>query len=145
MSISQHIGAALVAVTFVGTPVYWLTDREVPVEIIEARVLNPNVAIDQDLLVYYEVDRHRVCPTIAQRTVYDGAGVEIKYMPDIRAAFGPEGRDKSTFRLHIPPGASPGTARYRVVVSYFCNPMHRLFPLTVIRPVLYFTITEPKA
>lgn len=142
MSIGQNIAAAIFAVTVAGTPVYWVLDRQPPVEVFSTKVLTPTVMQGGDLLISYDFDRKRVCNTTVQRSLFDGANVEFDYVPDTRDAFGPIQHDTTVSKVQIPTGASPGPARFRSVVSYRCNPLHWWFPVIVVTADQSFEITE---
>lgn len=45
----------------------------------------------------------------------------------------------------VPDHAPLGEAAYHVQASFFCNPLHRLIPITVNYPVIKFQITERQA
>lgn len=140
---TQHIAAAIAAVTFVGTAAVWATDRDPPVTINEVKVLTPIVQQDGDFIISYDLERQQVCQTEAQRTIFDGANVEIDYLPDRREAFGPVTKhDVKSVKVHVPLSATPGTARYRVVAVYRCNPLHQIWPIVRVLVDQYFTIIE---
>jgi len=65
------------------------------------------------------------CP---QRIIFDGETIRFDLGTQSRALSGPVGTDAYVQPIRVPGGASPGPARYRVIIN--CNPLHRIWPLT---------------
>lgn len=140
MSVTQHLGAAVTAVIIGFAAVLPLSQREAPISIDNETILTPVVAPGEALAIQFTVDRHQVCPTTAYVTIFDGGGIEWKIEPDERPAFGPPGVETKIVRYVIPPGATPGPARYRLVLDFRCNWTHYIAPVVLSPPDLPFVI-----
>lgn len=144
MSITQHVGAAVLAIVIGFGAVLPASQRAAPISIDEATVLTPMVMPGDSLAVQFTVDRSKVCPTTAYVTIFDGGGIEWRVEPDERPAFGPAGVETKTVRYVVPPGATPGRGRYRLVLDFRCNWTHYLAPVTLSLPDLPFIIGDPQ-
>lgn len=117
----------------------WVNDRAPPVETIRQEALN-SPKPGEELVVLYEVVRTRQCAAMIERTIFDGQNGR-HLLPDIgRLAAGPIGRQEYQVKPRIPENAEPGPSRYRVTISYKCNPLHVVWPITVLAADVMFTI-----
>lgn len=121
----------------------WVNDRSPPVETIRQEALN-SPQPGEDLIVQYEVVRTRLCSAMIERTIFDGQNGR-HLLPDVdRLAAGPIGRQTYQVSPLVPKSAAPGPARYRVTIAYKCNPLHTVWPITVLAADVMFTIS-PKS
>lgn len=137
--IGQHLLAGVAVIGLMGAPIWWASDRDPPVDF-TISILNPTVAPGDLLHVEYVIDRKRVCEARAVRTIYDGAGVETRFIPDERSAFGNVGPDYRVIELKVPETAAVGIGRYRLASTFVCNPLHKIWPITVVYPDVTFSI-----
>lgn len=110
----------------------WIADREPPVASTVQQVVNEPIRPGAELLVRYTVVRYRSCASQVDRLLSDAQGV--RYVLDdleFKAAPGPLGEATYTSPVPIPRTFGQGVGRYRVSVTYICNPVHRLWPITV--------------
>jgi len=109
---------------------FWVIDRNPPSTVIRATVATSDVKPGGDLQVAYEIVRYRSCRTTINRFLIDSTQARFT-LDDLRLAGapGPLGRDWYITTLPIPLNFAPGKARYRVVSSYVCNPIHLISPI----------------
>ena len=139
--ISQHIAGAAIGIFLIGGLIgVPLTDRQPAAEVLSMVILNPSVRPGDMLRTEIIVDRKRVCDTEVTRTIYDGANIEIRFLPDERQTFGPLGIDRRVVEVQVPASAKPGLARYRVTSTFRCNVLHRVWPITIAYDDIPFTI-----
>lgn len=143
MSASQHLAGIAVAVVLGVAAVLPASQRDAPVSIEAAEITTPTVEPGHDLRIRYTVHRDKICRTTSYVTIFDGADVEWRIEPVSRAAIGPLGGEIYVVRHTIPMGATPGHARYRLVLDFICNWTHRIVPVTTIMPDLGFEIGDP--
>lgn len=120
----------------------WIVDRNPP----GAYIGIPKVLYDNEIkqgsniIVQYEVYRYRSCPLKVERVMYDGMGIRYS-LPDYDlASAGDMGPQTLRVKVNIPYGMEKGKSEYRVMVSYYCNPLHYIWPIVVIAPIAYFEI-----
>lgn len=115
-----------------GTLGVWIGDREPPTAIISARALGP-VAPGEVARIEYRVHRYRSCPYRIDRVLLDADGVRLPLADqDFAAAPGPLGDDTYIALVPIPRIVAQGVVRYRSILSYTCNAVHRLFAPVVV-------------
>jgi len=120
----------------------WAGDRNPATDSLLAEARPPDVEPGGLLHVAYEFRRYRLCPRDTQRTIFDGRTVRFDLGTQSRPLSGPVGKDAYVQPVQVPETASPGPARYRVIITDYCNPLHRIWPLKKVIDVP-FTIVPP--
>jgi hypothetical protein len=112
---------------------YWSADREDPVTIESIRALTSSVAAGGKVEIQMRVDRHRSCHLHVEHLLVDARG-QRQILPDLDfdALPGPLGADTFSDLYEVPATFAPGTACYRRISSYVCNPIQRYFAPIVI-------------
>lgn len=128
------VGSALLAL--------WVGDRNPATDSLLAEARPPDVEPGGLLHVAYEFRRYRLCPRDTQRIIFDGKTVRFDLGTQSRPLSGPVGKDAYVQPIQVPETASPGPARYRVIILDYCNPLHRIWPLKKVIDVP-FTIVPP--
>lgn len=121
----------MATVAFVGGYFGWIaSDREVPVAVISMSAATEQVQPGGVFRAHYRFIRTRSCGTHVERLLFDGGGQRF-VLPDLDFAPGtlPIGEDIVFVPAAVPPGALPGTATYRTVNCYVCNPSHLMWPI----------------
>lgn len=121
----------------------WAGDRNPATESLLAEARPPEVPPGGELRVAYEYRRYRLCPRETQRTIFDGQSVRFDLGTQTRPISGPVGNDSYIQPVLVPAAAAPGPARYRVLILDYCNPLHRIWPLTKVIEIP-FTIVAPR-
>lgn len=125
----------------------WMTwcalDRDLPVEAEAVDAAPVIVAAGQTVDVTFRVERRRVCSSRGESVIIDAAGIRWPFEPTPwRVIDDKLGADKIVARFTVPPRASPGVARYRLVYYQRCpfNPVHMLWPIIDITTDVTFEI-----
>lgn len=121
----------------------WSADREPPVHILRANVLNQTVKPGEDLRIQYTVQRVRSCHTHIDRILYDSTNMR-RDLDDVDFSASPISNGESTYIMGvaIPRNFAQGPARYRTIATYSCNPLQRNFyPIVVTNDDIEFTIS----
>lgn len=142
--LTNHIIGAVLAVSVAAPVVYSVSDREPCTRILSTRVVTPEVRPGHEFVIAYELQRAAVCHTTAQRIIFDGANVEHTYEADERDAFGPAVAETKAISVTVPAGATPGPARYRLILSFEKNWFQSIRPVVTIQPDVRFTILPPE-
>lgn len=114
---------------------YWTFDRREPVEQLINEIEAP-VRPGDSALVRSKVVRYRGCYTRFERYLFDGEGV--RYAMDVMEFMrvgdnAVDGKpDEFRQRIPVPPSARPGRGSIRFVVSWSCNPVQTVWPVTRI-------------
>lgn len=140
-------GAAGVALAFAFVGAYTVTsiilDRDPPVVFDEGVALTPDVQQGGVLEVRFIGTRKRICPTAGSRVITDSDGAQhIPSSFTVGEWQFSKGREIYTGTITIPFAASVGKARFDLKFIYACNALHKLFPIEVPSPPVYFNITE---
>lgn len=113
----------------------WSFDRREPVEQLVNEIEGP-VKAGENAMVHSKVVRWRGCFTRFERYVYDGEGVryametmEFTRVGDTEHDGKP---DEFKQRIPVPPSARPGKGSIRFVISWSCNPVQSVWPVTRI-------------
>lgn len=120
-----------------------LGDREPPIRVYSADILNTRVERGGTLRIMYRVNRLRSCHASADRILRDSANPpNRKPIEDIEIKPGadPTGDDLYVSTVELPEILVPGPATYTTVASYRCNLMHYIWPITTPPRVMHFTI-----
>lgn len=138
-----NIIITFITLSLAATLGYWTQDRRPPTRIMEVRALTEVVRPGGNVLIYYEVERERGCHVHVEQIIFDSQRRRIAAPDeDYTGAPGPARQDTFALSVSIPTNVSEGTARYRAIRSYYCNPIHRWFdwPIVVVTPDITFTI-----
>jgi len=119
----------------------WAASREPPSVILRVEVVTPRVPPGGTLEARYTVLRKDLCQTTIERSLTDSAGTR-HLMPSQFFSIepGPIGDDVYVSPAAVPIDAAPGPARYQVIASYSCNPLHVFWPIVEVMPAVVFTI-----
>ncbi|SHF03487.1 hypothetical protein SAMN02745157_1484 [Kaistia soli DSM 19436] len=120
----------------------WAGDRNPATESLLAEARPPDVLPGGQLHIAYEFRRYRLCPRETQRTIFDGQNIRFDLGTQMRALSGPVGADSYVQPITVPPAAAPGPARYRVMIYDYCNPLHRLWPLSKVIEIPFTILPE---
>lgn len=130
----------------------WLTlcalDKELPLEVTGIKAAPPVVGVGQPVFVTFEVVRRKVCFTRGESAVIDAAGVRWPFDPTPwRVVSDRLGPDTATIRFVIPPNATPGPAKFRLVYYQRCalNPFQFVWPLVDVADEARFDIVSAVA
>lgn len=138
-----HALAATFSAVFIAAPAIMLLDRRDPITI-EAISLMPNIALAGDTLTmrwratvhrsgcsgvvirrYISSIDHVIRETVGMTTVFRGAAERVE---DFEIQF------------NVPNNLGPGPYTYEPVVSRWCNPIQRLWPIVTYQPPVAFTV-----
>lgn len=134
---------AFLALAF-GSVGFYISDRTPPTNVYSAEVKTQSVAPGGMLEIEYKVTRSRSCATKVERFLYDSRRVRhILQDLEFEAAPGPLGNDGYTSVLPIPTHFARGAGSYRAVTTYKCNPIHSLWPITVLTADVTFDVVGP--
>jgi hypothetical protein len=123
----------------------WAADRTIPVRRTARVVVMGDAHPGGKLLLRWKVTRDRSCASTKQEVIVESnTGVRWPLPQQLRllAAPGPVGvRDVFVTQTELPEEIEPGPALLRVVLTYECNPIHKLVPITDIVPDVPFLIS----
>jgi hypothetical protein len=123
-----------VAVCFgAGVLGHWVSERELPTHVLEARNFNGPVRVGETLHVTMSVLREEACAFNVDRIITDSSGT-VFTLPDLNynAPLGPMGHVKVDSLVPMPTNVAPGHAIYRMMFAYRCNPTHWIWPVTSV-------------
>jgi hypothetical protein len=117
--------------TIFGVVGLWIGDREAPTRITEAKVENSPVKRNGEFVVVFNAFRIKDCASRVERSMFDAQRVRYTYEDlHFENSPGPIGvPDEYRVRLRVPEGSARGEARFRSQALYYCNPLHRLWPI----------------
>lgn len=131
---------------FAGLFGMWAGDRIPPIRIESVTVLTDSVPPGGELRIRYVVSRDRPCNTRVQKMISDSTGkFETSDEQDILSVLRPLGNDAYISSSIIPKNFATGRANYRSARKYECNPLHVLWPITVLVADAHFQIEGPVA
>ena len=124
---------------------YWAADRVPPTDIISHRIITPKVRPGEDFKIQYTAYRRVSCHSEFQRVYRDGDGTRFTEPPvNILVSPAPLGHDEYITATPISVKAAPGNASFRAITIYICNPIHKIWPIIQIMPIIEFEIAgEP--
>lgn len=121
----------------------WLGDREPPTVSAKLEPVVLRVPPGGNLNVRYSVYRTRSCPLRVERLLIDSQNVRyVLPATEFSAAPGPLGEDSYISMVPLPQGISEGTAHYRAITIYKCNPLHSIWPIVVTAPDVEFYVVR---
>lgn len=141
--------APMVALIIIAPIMWWIADRDPPYTL-RAGEPTPNPAQSgDDVHVLWTIDVTRTgCAGQFQRILIDSSKIVWTFQP-WRSSFAnlPLGsfRTHSLTGLMIPKGVAPGPAKIFTVTIFECNPIHKLWPVSIHQPVLQLEIKETPA
>lgn len=123
----------------------WTIDREPPVDILEATPHPRRVRPGDPIRAHFELFRKRSCAGHQDRWITDSLNVRFE-LPDSDFRQSPEPIGNTTFGFlaHVSPFASPGPAHLYILFTYYCNPLHWIFPVELPRVIIPFEILPEK-
>lgn len=119
-----------------GVLVYWAAERTPPIELVHM----PSVAGKRGDVIRFmpivERDVGRDCDVVAQHTLIDGSGFAIALPPIQLDSWMVRQREHHLpgvvpIEIPVPTRASPGLGSYEAVITYTCNPVHKVWPIKV--------------
>lgn len=135
MPIAQVLIATIIAGT--GLYLYWINEPAPSVSY-ERRVLTPIVEPGGSLVIKNRVHRTKSCYTKVHRDVVDVTGRVASFERDW--ALRPVGWDSIDYEVKIPDDMTPGAAKLKVTVFWYCNPLQRWWPSSEDQEVVDFDI-----
>lgn len=124
-----------------GTLGFYVIDRDPPTVLLRTEVMFKPVRPGDDLRIKYHVTRFRSCEALIDRTLFDADSVRV-VLDDLAfsGAPGPLGESSYVAVIPLPRNFAQGQGQYRVVTRYVCNPLHRLWPIIVENPPVWFEV-----
>lgn len=122
-----------------------LMDRTPPSSITQMYPSATRLHPGDEIEIHYFVMRHAVAEQKADPYLFDASGVRWEYpTTGFRVVNDDLGPDAFRVRKMIPAAATPGRARYRVVMYYRrpFNPIHWVWPVVVVPDDLEFEIVK---
>lgn len=122
-----------------GQALYWGLDRSPPFELLHYRVTpaRPGEAIVVRASVQRDLTRH--CSVMYSRHFFDAGGIRYDLTLGDMLMNAPALDDlnrrmpnEMIFSIATPPSATPGKGAIVTALDYVCNPLHRLYPITLI-------------
>jgi hypothetical protein len=138
-----NIAIAFIAMTISAVAGFWFQDREWPIRDLRVDAMTPVAKPGEAVKIRHHFIRQRTCHVQLEQFVFDGEGVRhIAPTEDYLAAPGGPGEEDFATLVRLPPEASEGTARYRAVRLYYCNPIHHWlsWPIVVVSGDVRFQI-----
>jgi uncharacterized Fe-S cluster protein YjdI len=111
---------------------WWVNDREPPTEFHRVEAIPYDVVEGDEVLIHFKVLRHKNCGLKSERIIYDS--IRKRWiLPDLslEKSPGPVGEDNYITPIELPPKMATGKASYVYINSYFCNPLHYVWPVVV--------------
>jgi len=117
-------------------------DRTLPITVISDTV-EGDVRAGGILVLRSELVRHRSCAMTVQQILIDGASYR-HVLDDLNfdAAPGPLGHDVYRRAIVVRESAVPGYARFRIIVSWRCNPLHEIWPITITSEASFMLLPQ---
>lgn len=121
---------------------WWAQDRSNPITVANVHVLTPSVSAGGTLKIQYDVIRHRSCELTVNRFIIDATNVRFVLDDTHFVGLFPLGAEQVVIPIDIPAKVSSGEAFYRSYASYICNPLQRLWPITVPVGEVRFVVSQ---
>lgn len=125
-----------------GLVAFWVTDRALPVEVLDTEVVTPEVEPGGKLVIRQTVKYLRDCGAHADRTLWDDH-TNRQWLMDIDYEKPPDGLGERpiTFKVDVPFHFRPGKGRYQSAPIFWCNPIQKYFwPIDREPTVVWFRI-----
>lgn len=124
---------------------WWTADRTPPTDMIERIVETPQVPQGGTLRVRAVFVPTKNCQIHADRFLIDRTDAIFPILPptDFAAGNAAIGLEESyVTRVHIPKEMALGPATYRAITTYWCNPIHHIWPITREPQDVRFEVVE---
>lgn len=134
---------SIILLVFIGWITYCAMDRAPPTIVTEMVPSSGRVKAGETIDIHFFVSRNAISEQKAESYLFDGAEVRWPYPTSpYRVINDTIGEDHFKVRRIIPIGATPGRARYRVVMYYArpMNPVHKIWPVVVVPDDVEFDI-----
>lgn len=139
---TMWITGALLLILVTGQLIVWIADTEPPFEMISA-ISTPATAGSYSVITAkVRRDLFRECSSTYGRIFYDNENIRHDIKPKVQQlnSLAIEDANKRmpdtlSFSVEIPSGASKGSGTLVTSLDYFCNPMHRFWPIPVIMTI----------
>jgi len=126
----------------------WAVDRSPPFVVKSARVIPP-VRAGDTAKIEGEVwrDPGRACDLEVRHWIEDSSGFR-HYLPNVHMASDSIKRLEqispgvTRYTMAIPPAFTAGSAVYHAESLYFCNPVHLIWPISVITRLTFDVISK---
>lgn len=125
-----------------GLLAWFAADRAVPVQLLSSEVLTPRVRPGDKLVIRQRVRYLRDCSAHVDRALYDSHTMR-EFLWDVDYDHPPLGIGTKTitFEEDVPATFGGGTAEYRALPSYACNPLQKFYwPITRPETLLRFEV-----
>ncbi|GGD41810.1 hypothetical protein [Aureimonas glaciei] len=132
----RHLAIGAVFALFNGTAIMcgaWAIDRTPATDTQNVEVIPASIMAGSVGEVRYMFQRFRLCERKSTRFVIDSTNREFMTSTEKNPSSTVQRRaGRSTFvqPFTVPIAAKPGAAVYRVRIEDYCNPIHRLWPIT---------------
>jgi hypothetical protein len=127
---------------------YIMSKAPDPVDVVMT-IADRQVKFGEYLEIEHDNDRHQVCPTITNISLFDSQGTKITFPEIPTQAVGPAIRETTKRKIKIDrvmrdQEVVAGPARYRLALTWKCpgNYYQALFPKTHVYDDIPFEITE---
>ena len=120
----------------------WLTDRVIPITDFHTEAINPVVMKGKSVYMETYLNRKRICNFVTERTLYDSKNQTLELNTKISIRPGPLGKDHNVHEIPIPniDTVSPGPAMIENRVSWFCNPIHYIWPIQYTYRIKFYIV-----
>lgn len=134
--------AFAVCVAVVGPLVYMAADRDPPFQRGNGRILPENPIPGSPVEVEWQGKRIRDCDGYVFRKIVDSHGI-VFTVEGVPVSYARTKNPEPLVRyFRLPVGIAPGPAKYIATTHYYCNPLHRWWPIVVETPHLDFNVAE---
>jgi hypothetical protein len=133
---------ASVIIGIAGVLFYMATDRDPPFQRGPGRIFPVNPLPGSAVEVEWEGKRIRDCDGYVYRKIIDSHGVVFSIEGVPVTYFKTRNPDPLVRYFRLPVGAAPGPAKYIATTHYYCNPLHRWWPIVVETPQIDFNLAE---
>jgi hypothetical protein len=124
---------------------YMAIDRDPPFERGAGKIMPENPPPGATVEVIWQGTRKRDCDGYVYRKIIDSHGV-VFTIEGIPVSYAKTMNPDPLIRyFRLPVGLAPGPAKYIATTHYYCNPLHRWWPIIVETPHLDFIIAPPPA
>lgn len=120
----------------------WVMEREPPVVLAEPpSIETPKVSPGDVFYAQYVFFRKKSCTTHVDRFLMDTTRVRFVVPPiDFSTGSLPVGWDKARVPVTIPMNMAPGPAIYWTINTYYCNPVHLIWPIVAAPREIKFEV-----
>lgn len=137
--------AAVFSLAIIVPITYMITDRDLPVTLINGRISPSSVYTGQTVTITWYGKISRMCEGVVYRRVVDSGGFIIDTKLGRAESFTLlEGKGYGDFnKTAVIPPMLPGPATYQVFTSYWCNPFQKyIWPIFHAEDLIHFTVLK---